>query len=115
MDSILTTLIGMISLIASCIVFGACCYLLSKRKAVEAVLMTIGAGVDLFTRLLYFLVPLLAGSNNIAYTEISKYYTIIGFIGTMASLCFAVGLLLLIHNTVKKNNVFHDQFPTSND
>ena len=97
------------------IVFGTCCYFLSKKKAVEAVLMTIGAGVGLLTHLLYFLVPLLAGSNNLAYTEISKYYTIIGFIGTVASLCFAVGLLLLIHNTVKKNNVFHDQFPTSND
>lgn len=115
MNSILTTLLGLTSVIAPCIVFGSSCYFLSKKKVVEAVLMTIGSGIGLFTHLLYFLVPILAGSNNLAYTEISKYYTLIGFIGTVASLCFAVGLLLLIHNTVKKNNVFHDQFPTSND
>jgi len=115
MNTILATLMSMVSVIAPCIVFGTCCYFLSKKKVVEAVLMTIGAGIGLFTHLLYFLVPLLAGRSNVAYTEISKYYTIIGLIGTLASLCFAVGLLLLIHNTVKKNDVFHDQFPTSND
>ncbi|QIL39917.1 hypothetical protein G7074_11965 [Pedobacter sp. HDW13] len=115
MNSILTTLLSLTSVIAPCIVFGSCCYFLSKKKVVEAVLMTIGSGIGLFTHLLYFLVPLWTASRNIAYTEISIYYTIIGLIGTLASLCFAVGLLILIHNTVKKPNVFHDQFPMSND
>lgn len=115
MNSILSTLLSFVSVIAPVIVFGTCCYFLSKKNTIEAILMTIGSGIGLLTHFFYILVPLWISSRNIPYTEVSKYYTIIGLIGTLASLCFAAGLLILIINTVKKNNVFHDQFPKSND
>jgi len=115
MTSILNVLMSLLSVIAPCLVFGTCCYFLTKKKSVEAVLMTIGSGIGILIHLFYILIPFWISSNNIPYTEISKYYTLTGIIGALASLCFAVGFLLLIHNSVKKNNVFHDQFPKRND
>jgi Na+-transporting NADH:ubiquinone oxidoreductase subunit NqrD len=106
---------SILSLIAPCIVFGTCCYFLAKKNVVEAILMTIGSGIGILIHLFYILLPLWISSRNIPYTEISKYYTLTGIIGALASLCFAAGFLILVYNTVKKNSVIHDQFPKSND
>ena len=59
--------------------------------------------------------PLLMAGQNLAYTEVSKYYSIVGIISFIASLCFAAGLLILVINTVKKQPVVHNQFPKSTD
>lgn len=53
--------------------------------------------------------------QNLAYTEVSKYYSIVGVISFIASLCFAAGLLILVINTIKKNKVISDQFTKSAD
>jgi Na+-transporting NADH:ubiquinone oxidoreductase subunit NqrD len=115
MNSILSTMISMVSIIAPCIVFGVCCYFLSKKTVVEAILMTTGAGMGLIIHLLYFLMPILTSYKNMPYTEVSKYYTVIGIFNLIASLCFAIGFLILVFNTVKKSTAFNDQFPKSND
>jgi hypothetical protein len=116
MNSILSTLVNLISIISPVIIFGTCCYFLAKKSAVESILMTIGSGIGLLTTLFYsVLMPFLLNDRNFAYTAVSKYYTIIGIISFIASLCFAAGFLILVFNTVKKNTIFTDQFPKSND
>lgn len=116
MNSILSTLVNLISIISPVIIFGTCCYFLSKKPAVEAILMTIGSGIGLLTTLFYSaLMPFLINDRHFAYSQVSKYYTLIGVISFIASLCFAAGFLILVYNSVKKNNVVHDQFPKSND
>ncbi|NII84890.1 hypothetical protein H9N25_22760 [Pedobacter riviphilus] len=116
MNSLLSTLVNLISIISPVIIFGACCYFLSKKSAVEAILMTIGSGIALLTTLFYsVLMPFLLGDRHLVYTDVSKYYTLIGVISFIASLCFAAGFLILIINTIKKNTVTHDQFPKSID
>lgn len=78
--------------------------------------MTIGSGIGLLITLFYsFLMPLLISSQNLAYTEVSKYYAVVGIISFIASLCFAAGLLILVINTVKKNKIMYDQIPKSNN
>ncbi len=116
MNSILSTLLSLVSIISPCIVFGTCCYFLIKKPAVEAILMTIGSGVGLLITLFYSVVmPFLLRDRHLAYTEISQYYTVIGIISFITSLCFAAGLLILVYNTVKKNTVTQNQFPNSID
>jgi Na+-transporting NADH:ubiquinone oxidoreductase subunit NqrD len=116
MNSILSNLLSLISIISPCIVFGTSCFFLVKKTSVEAILMTIGSGIGLLITLFYsFLMPLLISAQRLAYTEVSKYYSIVGIISFVASLCFAAGLLILIINTVKKQAVIHNQFPKSTD
>ncbi|TCD19852.1 hypothetical protein EZ456_20305 [Pedobacter psychrodurus] len=115
MNSILSTLLSLTSIISPVIVLGTCCYFLAKKSCIEAILMTIGAGMGLIIHLLYLLMPILTSYKNIPYTDISKYYTVIGIFNLIASLCFAIGFLILIINTVKKNTVTYDQFPKSID
>lgn len=116
MNSILHTLINLLSIISPVIIFGTCCYFLAKKPAVESILMTIGSGIGLLATLFYsVLVPFLVNDRHLAYNEISQYYTVIGIISFIASLCFAAGFLILIINTVKKNKVIYDQFPKSID
>ncbi|WP_316824331.1 hypothetical protein [Pedobacter miscanthi] len=116
MNSILSTLLSLVSIISPVIVFGTSCYFLVKKSSVEAILMTIGSGIGLLVTLFYSaLMPLLISSQHLAYTEVSQYYSVIGIISFIASMCFAAGFVILIINAIKKNNVFHDQFPKSND
>jgi len=116
MNSILSSLLSLTSLISPCIVFGTCCFFLIKKSSVEATLMTIGSGIGLLITIFYsFLMPLLMAAQHLAYTEVTKYYTIVGIISFIAGLCFAAGLLILVINTVKKNKVIYDQFPKNND
>lgn len=116
MNSILSNLLSLTSIISPCIVFGTCCFFLVKKSSVEAILMTIGSGIGLLITLFYaFLMPLLMAGQNLAYTEVSKYYSIVGIISFIASLCFAAGLLILVINTVKKQPVVHSQFPKCTD
>ncbi|KQM74895.1 hypothetical protein ASE74_02625 [Pedobacter sp. Leaf216] len=77
--------------------------------------MTIGAGMGLVINVLYLFMPMLTSYKNIPYTDISKYYTVIGIFNLIASLCFAIGFLILVTNTVKKNTDFTNQFPKSID
>ncbi|WP_162799849.1 hypothetical protein [Pedobacter jeongneungensis] len=116
MNSILSTLLSLVSIISPCIVFGTCCFFLAKKSSVEAILMTIGSGIGLLVTLFYsVLMPVLISSQHLAYTEVSQYYSIIGIISFIASMCFAAGFFILVYNTVKKKNIIHDQFPKSND
>jgi len=116
MNSILSTLLSLVAIISPVILFGTCCYFLAKKSAVEAILMTIGSGIGLLVTLFYsVLMPFLLRDQHLAYTEVSQYYTVIGIISFIASLCFAAGFLILVTNTVKKNTDFTDQFPKSND
>ncbi|MBB6237704.1 hypothetical protein HDC90_002326 [Pedobacter sp. AK013] len=50
-----------------------------------------------------------------SYSNISKYYTVVGIFNLISSLCFAIGFSILIINTVKKNKTVKEQFPKSND
>ena len=116
MNTILSSLLSLIAIIPPCLVFGTCCYYLTKKNAVEGILMVIGSGIGLLITLFYSAVmPLLINGRNLAYTEISQYYNLIGIISFIASICFAAGLFILVYNTVKKNNAPYNEFPKSND
>jgi len=115
MNSILSNLLSLTSIISPCIVFGTCCFFLVKKSSVEAILMTIVSGIGLLITILYSFLPLIISTQHLAYTEVSKYYAIVGIISLIASLCFAAGLLILVINTVKKQPVIHNQFPKSTD
>lgn len=115
MEPIIVTMISMVSIIAPCIVLGAGCYFLTKKATTEAILMTIGAGTGLIIHLIYLLMPILMSYKNVPYSNISKYYTVIGIFNFISSLCFAIGFLILIINTVKKNKIVKDEFPKSID
>ncbi|MBB4108974.1 MULTISPECIES: hypothetical protein [Pedobacter] len=115
MESIIVTIISMVSIIAPCIILGACCYFLTKKATAEAILMTIGAGTGLIIHLFYLLMPILTSYKNMPYSNISKYYTVIGVFNFISGLCFAIGFLILIINTVKKNKIVNDQSTKSID
>jgi len=115
MNSILSNLLSLTSIISPCVVFGTCCFFLTKKSSVEAILMTIGSGISLLVTIFFRFLPLMMSSQNLTAIEVSKYYSFSGIIGFVAGICFAAGFLILVINTVKKNKVISDQFPKSTD
>jgi hypothetical protein len=92
--------IGLLGTIPQVIVVVAVMMYVVKRTTAEAVLMVIGAVIGLITSLFYTVaLPLLFDVYGSAWYE--SYIWIIGAIGTLGGLCFAVGLLLLIQNVLR--------------
>jgi len=110
MNSILSNLLSLISIIPSGVVFGTCCFFLIKKSSVEAILMTIGSGISLLITLFYSFLPLLMAAQNLTAVEVSKYYSFSSVIGFIAGIFFAAGFLILVISTVKKNRGISDQF-----
>ncbi|WP_316795794.1 hypothetical protein [Pedobacter agri] len=111
-DSIMTTLYSVGSIISPLIVFIACAYYVSKQVKADSILMLIGSGMSLLLTGFYsFLMPYFMQSRGLSVTETTSYYTIAGIISFFSGICFAVGLFILINNTVNANKSFPHQFP----
>jgi len=111
-ESILTSLIGFVSIISPLIIFIACCYYISKQVKADSILLLIGSGLSLVLTGFYsLLMPYLMRSGNFSMTQTTSYYTIGGVISFFSGMCFAVGLFILISNTVNEKKSFPNQFP----
>lgn len=92
--------IGLLGIIPQIIVVIAVMMYVVKRSTAEGVLMTIGAIIGLITSLFYTVaLPWLFDIYGSAWYE--SYLGLIGAVGTLGGLCFAIGLLLLIQNILK--------------
>lgn len=110
--SFMTTLFGLVSIIPPLIGFIVCCYYISKQVKADSILLIIGSGSSLLLTLFYqFMMPFFMQSRGLSITETSSYYTIAGVISFFAGICFAVGLFMLINNTLNANKDFSNQFP----
>jgi len=115
-NSITATLLSLTSVISPLIVLATSCYFVIKKASIEAILLLIGAGTGFILTLIYsVLMPYLMRNQHSAYPDITTIYTILGVVGFFSGLSFAMGFVILITNTVKRNQVVHNQFPPSND
>lgn len=114
MDNSITSIIfSLVSLVSPLFVFIASCYYLAKQGKADAVLLFIGSGVALLLNIFYnVLMPYLIRVGSMPVAEVTQYYTITGVIGFIAGVCFATGLFILIYNTVNKNKIVANQFPS---
>ncbi|KQN38014.1 hypothetical protein ASE92_00780 [Pedobacter sp. Leaf41] len=111
-DSVLTSLFSLVSIISPLIIFIACCYYISKQVKADSILLLIGSGLSLVLTGFYsLLMPYFMQSRNLSMTETTSYYTIAGVISFFSGICFAVGLFILISNTVNAKKSFPNQFP----
>lgn len=107
----MTTLYGLVSVISPFIVFIACAYYISKQVKTDSILMLIGSGMSLLLTGFYsFLMPYIIQSGRLPVTETTSFYTIAGIISFFSGICFAVGLFILISNTINSKNA-SNQFP----
>lgn len=108
----MTTLYSLVSIISPLIVFIACIYYISKQVKADSILLLIGSGMSLLLTGFYtFIMPYFMQSRGLSITETTSYYTIAGIISFFSGICFAVGLFILINNTVNANKSFPNQFP----
>ena len=92
--------IGLIGTIPQVIVLIAVMMYVAKRFTAEAVLMMIGAIIGLISSVFYVLVlPWLSEAYGMDWYL--SYATLIGVVGTLGGLCFAIGLLLLVQKSLK--------------
>ena len=108
----MTTLYSLVSIISPLIVFIACAYYIYKQLKADSILLFVGSGMSLLLTGFYsFLMPYLMQSRGFSVTETTSYYTIAGVISVFSGVCFAVGLFILINDTVNGNKSFPNQFP----
>ena len=96
--SAFTTLTTLLPEIA---VFALCAYYYSKRKTMDALLLCIGSGVGLLIGAFFRLLPLI-GSEVYDSLMQNGLFTITSTVGFLSSACFAVGLGMLIMNTINQ-------------
>ena len=108
MENLITSLLSLTSVVSPLLVFLASCYYLSKSAKADSILLFIGSGISLLITTFFTLAPYFAQSMNMILSETTKYYSIAGVIGFVGGICFSVGFLILIIDSVssyKKNKV----------
>ncbi|MFC3560061.1 hypothetical protein [Pedobacter jamesrossensis] len=111
-SSIMTIFYSLISLLSPLLIFIASCYYISKKRSADAVLLIIGSGMSLLLSITYnVLMPYLMSAGNLPASEVTQYYKILGVAGFIGGIFFAVGLFMLIYNTVNSNKIVANQFP----
>lgn len=92
--------LGLLGAIPQIIVVTAVMMYVAKRFSVEAVLMMVGSIIGLMSSIFYVLVlPWLSEAYGMAWYP--SYAALIGVVGTLGGLCFAIGLLLLVLKILK--------------
>jgi hypothetical protein len=80
-----------------------CIYFISKKRASDSILLIVGSSLGLFSTYLDMqILKSLNINNKVSFLafEVNIHY-IVGLLGFVSSLIFALGLFLLIHKTVK--------------
>jgi hypothetical protein len=103
LDTVLSLLQNIVSVIPSVAVLAATIYYISKRSAPEGYLMAIGALIGLLTHLFYSVgLPLLTRSGGVdSYAMYQTYLVPVGIVSTIGAVLFAIGLFMLVHKVVK--------------
>jgi hypothetical protein len=92
---------SLIPLVAPLLIFAACCYYLSRIRAVDSIFLTAGSGIGVLMTALFTYLPYYAQSRAIPFDEMSRYYTIGGFVSLAGSILFTLGLFMLIEKVIK--------------
>ena len=101
MENISTSLVSLTNFIPPLLVFIASCYyLFNGTKTADAILLFIGSGIGLLVTVSFTFMPRFIQSRFMPYTEASQYYALIGMLGFLGGICFAVGFFILISNLV---------------
>ncbi|MFD0999534.1 hypothetical protein ACFQ21_09460 [Ohtaekwangia kribbensis] len=103
LDTVLSVLQNVISVVPSVAVLAATIYYISKRSAPEGYLMAIGSLIGLLTHLFYTVgIPLITRNGGVdSYSMYQAYLLPVGIISTIGAVLFAIGLFMLIHKVVK--------------
>jgi hypothetical protein len=97
---ILSQLLNLLRLVPSLIILGGCIYLYSRQKNSSALLMALGAGIEMVLAVAYQLLTLFYARFNMAAVDLASIYTGLGVIGLAGGVLFAVGLLRQISHWV---------------
>jgi hypothetical protein len=101
MENLTTSLVSLTNFIPPLLVFIASCYyLFNNTKTTDAVLLFIGSAISLLVTVSFTFMPRFIQSRFMPLTEASQYYAIIGMIGFLGGICFAVGFFILVSNLV---------------
>jgi hypothetical protein len=99
-----TLLQSLVGVLPSLGVLGATIYYLTRRQSADAVLMFVGSLVAALVHLFYAvgLPLLLRGERGM---DVYQRYTMpISILSTLGAIAFAIGLFMLIHETVRVRN-----------
>lgn len=113
MDSSITSILfSLIALISPLVIFIASCYYFSKIVKADSVLLFVGAAIGLLISVFYnVIMPYLIQTQSMAVNVSTKYYTLTGIIGFIGGISFAIGLFMLIVNTINGNSFKTNHFP----
>jgi hypothetical protein len=96
--SFFTTFLTLLPEIA---VVGLCIYYFSVKKTVDGLLLSIGSGIGLLLSAFFRLIPII---DSTFYQDLAanNIFMITSTVGFLSSACFAVGLGMLIMNSIKR-------------
>jgi hypothetical protein len=96
--SFFTTFLTLLPEIA---VVGLCIYYFSAKKTVDGLLLSIGSGIGLLLSAFFRLIPII---DSTFYQDLAanNIFMITSTVGFLSSACFAVGLGMLITNSIKR-------------
>jgi hypothetical protein len=93
-------ILSYLGLIPEIAVFVLCIYYFSAKKTMDGMLLCIGSGIGLSVAFFYCLLPII---GNDLFSS-SNFYTYTGIVSFVASVCFAIGLGILITDKIKQKN-----------
>ena len=95
---------NLLNIIPNVVILGACIYYTSRMKSTEGVLLVIGSITSLLSSGFYMIaLPLLSGTDSSFYFDNMFLMTAIGGAATIGHVLFAIGLVMLVINTVKRS------------
>ncbi len=107
----LQLLFTLVSIISPLLVFIASCIYISKIARADAVFLCVGSGISLLlSGTYYWLMPYLMKNSSLSAPEVSFYYSVLGIIGFIGGVSFAIGLFMLINNMVNANKLLNGKF-----
>ena len=101
----LSLLSGSTTIIPQLVLLSACIYYLTKNVSADSILLFIGAIMGLIGTVFSVLViPYLYKKNMLdSITGDMKVLAIVGIIGFIAALAFAVGFFMLVYNSTQRS------------
>jgi hypothetical protein len=99
---IINLLSSFITILPELAVVSLCVYYYSQRKSVDGLLMCIGSGLGLLISGFYRLLPVINSDFYLNFTNQSLWFTIASVIGFVGSVCFAIGLGMLLLEKINK-------------
>jgi len=87
--------------LSSLVVFGVCIYFVSVKPGIDSGLLAAGSFIHLLTSLFYSLgIMILSKFYGIDFFSNKMLFGIVGGLGVIGTICFTVGIVILIINYV---------------